>query len=95
MESQRNKQLQNQNKKMMILQAIIFLIICPFTTLVNADSIGWNRYSNNKNQHIQTIFQLAKQKRNADRMNKLTMQYLKHFKNDKKAMDKMLRILHR
>ena len=78
---------------MMILKTILFFVICPL--LVQGDSIGWNRYSNNKNQHIQTMFQLAKQKRNSDRMNKLTMQYLAHFKNDKKAMDKILRILHK
>ena len=78
----------------MFLRSIIVFIIFSIT-LVQADSIGWNRYSNNKNQHIQTMFQLAKQKQNSDRMNKLTMQYLSYFKNDKKAMDKMLRILQR
>ena len=41
------------------------------------------------------MFQLARQKQNSDRMNKLTMQYLSYFKNDKKAMDKILRILHK
>ena len=93
--SQRKHNLHYKKLKMMILKTIIFFLICPLTTMVNADSIGWNRYSNNKNQHIQTIFQLAQQKRNANRMNKLTMQYLSHFKNDKKTMEKMLRILHR
>ena len=78
----------------MTLRTIIVFIIFSFA-LVQADSIGWNRYSNNQNQHIKTIFQMAKQKRNSDRMNKLTMQYLSYFKNDKKAMDKMLRIIHK